>query len=82
MASDGNAEQLPTVDVGNNDPKNQQGAKPADSENPNTTSLSVVSPQKQDHLPYDPENTLGSLGKRPSSDTSSRSSKKTIGNGG
>ena len=78
MASYENAEQPATVGLRNNDPKNQQRAQTAGSGNPNTTSVSVLSPQKHDHLPGDPENPLGSLAKKSSSNPSSRSSRKRL----
>ena len=78
MASYKNAEQLPTVDVRNNDLKNQRGAQTAVFGNPNTTSVSVLSPQKHDHFTDAPENTLGSVDKRPGSSPLSRSSRKRL----
>ena len=54
---------------GNIDNTSQQDAQTADSGNPYATSLRVLSPQKLDHLPNEPENDLHSLGKRPSSNS-------------
>ena len=63
---------------GNIDKTSQQEAQTADFGNANATSLSVLSPQKHDHLPNEPENALHSLGKRPSSNPSSRASRKRL----
>ena len=78
MNSHESTEQAPIAIEGNIDHTNQQEAQTTDSGNPNVTSVSVLSPQKLDHLPNEPENTLGSLSKRPSSNHSSRSSRKRL----
>ena len=71
-------EQAPIAIEGNIDHTNQQEAHTTDSVNPNATSVSVLSLQKHDHLPTEPENTLDSLGERPSSNPSSRLFRKRL----
>ena len=78
MKSHESNEQAPSAIEGNIDHTNQQEAQTTDSGNLYATSVSVLSPQKHDHLPNEPENTLGSLAKRKSSNSSSRSSKKPL----
>ena len=80
MASDENAEQPPIVDEGNNSPTNHQVGQQGttDAGNPNATSVSVLSPQKQQYLPDNHEDKLGALGKRPSSNSSSRESRRRL----
>ena len=78
MKSHESSEQAPIAIEGNIDQKNQQEAQNTDSGNSNATSVSVLSPQEHDHLPNEPEKTLDSLGKRPSSKPSSHSSRKRL----
>ena len=78
MASNESAEQPPTADEGNNGLTVQQMAQTANSGNPNATNVIVISPQKQQYLPGNPEDNLGALGKRPSSNCSSRSSRRRL----
>ena len=78
MNSHEGTEQAPIAIEGNIDHTNQQEAQTTDSGNPNATSESVLSAQKHDHLPNEPENTLSSLSKRPSSNSSSRSCRKRL----
>ena len=76
----GNAEQPPIVDAGNNSPTSHQVAQheTADAGNPNATRVSVLSPQKQQYLSDNPEDGLGALDKRPSSNCSSRFSRRRL----
>ena len=71
-------EQAPIAVEDNTDYTNQQEAQTRDSGNPDATRVSVVSPQKHDHLPHVPDNILGSLGKKLSSNPPSRSSRKRM----
>ena len=70
------AEQPPTADDGNSGLTVQQIAHIANYVNPNATSVSVISPQKQHFLPDSPKGILGALGKKPRSNSSSRSSRR------
>ena len=66
MPSNGNVEQQqPTADESNNGFMVHQIALTAISGNPNATSVSVLSPQKQFCLADNPDDILGVLGKRP-----------------
>ena len=58
MNSHESTEQAPIAIEGNIDHTNQQKTQTTDLGNPNTTSVSVPSPQIHDHLPTEPENTL------------------------
>ena len=70
MASNASAEQPPTADEGNNGLAVQQISQTVNSGNPNAISVSVLSPQKQQYLPDNPEDNLGALDKRPISNSS------------
>ena len=78
MNSYESTEQAPITFGGSIDHTNQQEAQNTDSGIPNATTVSILSPQKIDHLQGEPENTLGSLGKR----SNSNPFWKTIGNEG
>ena len=78
MNSHESTEQRPIALEGNIDHTNQQEAQATDSGNPNATSVSVLSTQKHNHLPNQPENILDSLGKKPSSNLWSPSSRKRL----
>ena len=78
MNSHESTKQPPFTIEGNIDHTNQQEAQTTDSGNPNATTVSVLSPQKYDHLQGEPENTLGSLGKKPCSNPLSCSSGKRL----
>ena len=71
-------QQAPIAIEGNIDHTKQQEAQTTDSGNPKANRVSVLSPQKHDQLPNEPQNTVGSLGKKPSSNPSSRSSRKGL----
>ena len=78
MTSHESTEQTPISIEVNIEHTNQQEAQATDSGNPNAASVSVLLHQKQDYLPNGPGKTLRSLGKRPSSNPSSRSSRKRL----
>ena len=78
MNSHGNTEQAPIATECNIDHTNQQEVQTTDSGNPNAASVSVLSSQIHDHLSNEAKNTLDSLGKRPNSNPSSRSSSKRL----
>ena len=62
MASNESAEQPPTADEGHNRLRVHQIAQTANSRNPNATSVSVPSHQKQHFLPESPQDNLEALG--------------------
>ena len=74
MTNNESAEQPPTADEGNNGLTLEQRAQIENPGNPKVASVSVLSPQKQHYFPDKPEDNLGALGKRPSSNSSPRSS--------
>ena len=78
MVNSNESHERPMIAVDGNIDHTNQEAQSTNTGNPNTITVSVLSPEKRDYLSDKPENTLGSLDKRPSSNPSSRSSRNRL----